>query len=192
MDIDSKNRIPYDLQLVVERELRVGEEIKWVGRPKTRRVLLQASIFIIFFAVLGGWFIYFGINGLCNIRFMPARNSERPFFWLACILMLLAGLGLLYLSGRSLRGCTRIIYVITNERAILVFTPKKVESFGPSKLTNIRKRLHRDGTGDLLFAKNIYYGKGGWQETEYGFGDIEEVDKVESLLRSVAYTTKTE
>lgn len=89
------------------------------------------------------------------------------------------------------RRCTRTVCAVTNKRAIIVFTPKKIESFGPARLKQIKKKLHKDGTGDLIFAKQIYYSHGR-RETEYGFNDIEQVEEVEKLLRELADSVNAE
>jgi len=186
MDLNATNRVPYDLRLMVERRLDRDEEIRWIGQPKARRLLLNGGIFIIAAAVLGGWFVYFGFTWLNENYFSPARDPEKPYLWLACIPMFLIGSAMLYLSVWLARRCTRTVCAVTNKRAIILFTPRKIEFFGPSKLKAIKKRLHRDGTGDLIFAKHIYYDRGSRRETEYGFNDIEKVDEVEKLLRELA------
>jgi hypothetical protein len=187
------NGVPYDIRLNVERELQQGEKIRWIGKPKFSSLLLKGLIVIVAFVVLGGLFTYFGGRLVYRGLYSTSNDSETSM-WPFGIIIVLIGLGGLYVPVWLVRRLCRIAFVVTDTRAIIVgaHRKKKMESYGPKQLKKLTKRTRRDGSGDLVFGKHISYSKGERHEAEYGFLGIADVDEVEKLLKAIVDRAQTE
>ena len=83
----------------------------------------------------------------------------------------------------------KTVYALTSRRAIIFQKGHsvKIDSYGPEEMNNISKRIRSDGSGDLIFDREISYThsrRGGTRERikEIGFFGINEVNHVEDLI----------
>ena len=85
--------------------------------------------------------------------------------------------------------------IYQNERAIIITKGMSIniQSFGPDELAQIDKRLFRDGSGDLIFDRQVstHYSKGRRRENvkEIGFFGIPQVGQVHQMIRDMAQGT---
>ena len=165
--------LPIEQQQMVERELRDGEDLLWVGKPKPiwfRNGILGQFLFAIpwtSFAIFwvasaaqaGGGFG--GVAGWIGFVF--------PLFGVPFILI---GLGMLSSPLRDLVLQKRTVYAMTDQRAFVFsgIRSVKIETYEDEELTGSSRTMHRDGTGDVT--------------TDYGlsFERIEKPDLIQKLI----------
>jgi hypothetical protein len=100
-------------------------------------------------------------------------------------------IGLLMLTAPfcAARKAKNTVYTITNQRAIIIAkkcSEMDIQSFSADKLDDINKRIRSDGSGDLIFERQISYrrhkGRTRQRIKEIGFFGIPKVNDVENLL----------
>jgi hypothetical protein len=189
-------RLPPDLDARVRAELRPGERLLWVGQPRRRRFPREAlpaflfgipfTAFAVFWTALAVWIVSRGHGAndpglLFRIVF--------PLFGLPFVLI---GVGLLSTPYWLRRQATRTCYALTDRRAILweagTFGGVAVRSFAPDALTGFHRVEYPDGHGDLVFEEvhtegRDRRGRRRIRTARHGFLDVEEVRRIEELLR---------
>jgi hypothetical protein len=83
-----------------------------------------------------------------------------------------------------------IFWVLTNRRAIIFKAGWRgattVRSFAPEGLTDIQRKQFADGTGNLVFTRDVRRDSDGdRRSTEVGFVAIHDVKKVEEMVRNL-------
>ena len=134
---------------LVRKELRAGEKLIWadqagpIARAKTKTVAFLWGIpSFVFFAILvaialeyGNWiFIFFGI--FCVIG---AGMVLSPLWS--------------YIEARS----RWIIYAITDQRLLQIrlFPLHQVNSYGPEDITGIERTTKSDGSGNIVYRREM-------------------------------------
>ncbi len=184
--------LPPQLRSLVESEMQPGERITWMEQPipsrmarKTLPIVLFAipwTAFAVFWMAAAGW-------GTAKAEDGHGLFGIFPLFGVPFVLI---GIGMLLSPLWARRNARRSAYVITDRRAIL-FTAGwsgsvTVRSFGPDRLTDLRRRQHADGSGDLVFAQDIHRNSDGERHSaDVGFLAIREVKAVEELIRGLAH-----
>lgn len=165
--------LPIDQQQMVERELRDGEGLLWVGKPKPK--LFRNEIL--------GQFL-FAIPWTCFAIFwvFSAADQAGGGNWIGFVFPLfgvpfiLVGLGMLSAPLRDLLLQKRTVYAMTNQRAFVFsgIRSVKIETYEHEELTGSSRTMHRNGTGDVV--------------TDYGlsFERIEKSDLVQKLIDELA------
>jgi len=178
--------LPPRLRSLVEYELADGEELIWAAQPDPRRFALK-SLPIVLFGIPFTAFALFWIAGASGFK-IPDFSKEIAFFPLFGIPFVLIGLGMLSAPFWMMRKARRTAYVITARRAIIFQGgwSTKIRSFGPEDLQDLRRRQRRDGSGDVVFTKEISYGNQGRHRIkDIGFLAIPDVKEVEDLLEEI-------
>ncbi len=119
---------------------------------------------------------------------MPTFNTAADLFPLFGVPFILIGLGMLSTPLWMRRSARRTVYVITDRRAIVIggAWALHIESFPPSRLTDIRRKQRRDGSGDLIFRTEVSHGRNGrTHESHVGFMAVSDVKGVEDLIREL-------
>ncbi len=185
----SKLQLPSKLRQKVDKELEIGESIRWVEQP-IPRFFTATSIGGFLFAIPWTSFAIFWVS-------MALRASV--FFALFGIPFVLVGLGMLSSPIWLRLSARNTVYLITNKRALSISIP--VSSFGnilsttirnypPSKLKDIYRKERADGTGDVVMAvqqstSNINNRRNQTTQ-EIGFMGIHNPQEVEKMLRQLA------
>ena len=176
--------LPLDLQRVLDEETHRDEQVTWSCQPGTKRAVRRA-LPLVFFALF-----WLGISG--TIAFVIFRDADVPLPAKAFIsVFLLIGLLLLSSPVWMVRSAKNTVYAVTDERAIILKKGMSigVESFGPEQLDHADKRVFRDGSGDLIFERQVstHYSKGRRRESvkEIGFFGIPQVGQVHNLIRDL-------
>ena len=105
-------------------------------------------------------------------------------------------IGLLILSSPfwAAKAAKNTVYVITDKRAVIVLKKNseiEIKNFQPDELRDIDKRIFSDGSGDLIFDRQVslhHSHKHGTHEhiKETGFFGIPAVNDVQEMLRALA------
>ncbi len=180
--------LPFDLQRLLEDELDQNERVLWSCQPSLKRAF-RRGIPLVFFALF-----WLGISS--TIAFAIFRDANAPWFAKIFIgFFLLIGLLLLSSPIWMVRSAKHTVYAVTDQRAIIITKGMSIDiqSFGPDDLTQIDKRLFRDGSGDLIFDRQVstHYSKGRRRENvkEIGFFGIPQVGQVHQMIRDMAQGT---
>lgn len=190
--------LPDNIRERIEGELSKGEKLYWVGMP-SRRIVLIRSIW----APIVGMLIFLFVFGFFVLPslFMSSQGVA-------------AGLGMVIIAGGfalvvggsfciaplyNLWRAGRTCYALTSRRAIVwqagIFGGVEMENYNPARLANMWRRdmwIFGKGGGDLVFRSvtivTVTTGRHGGvsqNTTYYGFIAVENVRKVERLVREV-------
>lgn len=204
-----ETRLPLDLDARVRSELASGEQLLWVGQPRPGR-MARSSIPIVLFGIPWTAFAVFWTVMASGIWFAagPAQvnNAAGPGVFFSAVFacfplfglpFVLVGLGMLSSPYWLYRQAKRTFYALTDQRAIIWeagwWNSLEVRSYGPVELTRITRKEYADGSGDLVFEETIHFGRNTdghrtTSTTRHGFIGIENVRKVEELLRKALLT----
>lgn len=181
--------LPEPLRNLVESELHEREAINWVGQPIHRRFVAR-SLPIVLFGIPWTAFAIFWMAGAAGFK-MPNFQQGFDFFPLFGIPFVLIGFGMLSAPLWIAKKARRTVYVLTDRRAILFDGgwSTTIRSFGPERLTDLRRVQRPDGSGDLIFEKSLSYDSDGdKRSTDIGFLAIPDVKDVEDRVRRIAGT----
>ncbi|MGD1278779.1 MAG: hypothetical protein ABR964_16320 [Tepidisphaeraceae bacterium] len=181
----------------IDSELEEGEKLIWAAQPLPR-VYRRRAIGAVLFGIPWTAFAVFwmvGASGAWNTH--PHRPSTAPFalFPLFGVPFVLIGLGMLtspFWMGRKAR---RVLYALTNRRAIIfegrIFGGINVQTFMPDRLTSMTRNERADGTGDLIFEQFLQNASRNSTMVRCGFLGIERVHDVEELIMETLLKTRT-
>jgi hypothetical protein len=174
------NRIPYELEERVQRELESGERIQWKEMPMPH-YFSTASTGAFLFAIPWTAFAIFWMFGASQSGSIAFTSFGIPF--------VLVGIGMLSSPFWTYRKSLKTIYVITDRRAITFDGGRSVtvRSYEPERLQNIFRKEKKDGSGDVIIAhKEWRDSDGDKQREDLGFIRIKEPKKVEAMLKKLA------
>lgn len=179
--------LPLRMQQMVQDELRSGESLQWIGRPIPKRLAMKMMPMILF-AIPWTAFALFWTAGAAGFKF-PLFNQPFDLFPLFGLPFILIGLGMFCSPLWMVWKAKRTAYVLTNKRAILFDGGRSttIRSFYLDKLDKLRRIQHADGSGDLIFDREVKVDNDGDnQTTDHGFLAISNVKKVEDHVRTIA------
>ncbi len=180
--------IPLSLQEAIARELERDEKVIWSGMPKPwcfNRSTVHQFLFgialtagIVTWAASGSGFMILQVNQVQDL--MPLA---------AFLFFLTAGIALLLSPLWTFRKSLKTVYVITDRRAITMDGgwTTTTRSYPAESLTEIFRKEHRDGTGDIILARHISKDSDGDSNVEeFGFLHIPDAKSVEAQLKELA------
>lgn len=186
-------QLPPRLQSLVDAELNDGEKITWIGAPIARQFAMRSAP-IVLFGIPWTAFALFWMAGASGFK-IPDFKQGFDLFPLFGIPFVLIGFGMLSSPYWMMRKAKKTAYVLTTARAILFdggFSTT-IRSFGPDRLTDLRRVQRNDGSGDLIFERRVSYDSDGdRQSTDHGFLAIPDVKAVEDMVRRLAETSSKE
>lgn len=186
-----------DLRGIVQRETLDGEEIIWYGQPKAKFITGEGIVVFIFGAIFTAFSLFWTLSQIgpsspFNDPFFRTSLIERifPYFSLPFFLI-----GLWMLGGPFwiYRKAQRTLYAITNKRCLIMVLgrTKKIKSYDIDEIPNIDKTEYSDGSGNIIFAKEVHVGmrddngRRRVSTEKIGFYRIENVREVEKKLRAI-------
>ena len=191
-------------------ELLPDEELLWVEQPQSRRLLsgripassksnkaalLGVIVGLQVLLVLGGAFFMVSSSSTTSTPSGTVTTSQgTPWIMIMVIVMgLLVGiLGIAFMLFRVWRG-KQTIYAITDRR-VLTIHGDAVRSDGEQDIDFIERKMHRDGTGDIIFRREAqtgtaYYGGSVFAPqtnmVDVGLFGISDPHEVEELMLEV-------
>jgi hypothetical protein len=182
--------LPIDLQRLLDDEILQDERVLWSCQPSLKRAF-RRGLPLVFFAV-----VWLGISSTIAVAIFRDANAS----WFAKIFIrffILIGLVMLSSPLWMVQLAKNTVYIVTDRRVIILTkgTAIHIQSFGPDRLAQIDKRVFRDGSGDLIFDRQVstHYSKGRQRESvkEIGFFGIPHVAQVHTLIRDSLQASKT-
>ena len=178
----------YQAEQEINRQLDPGEGLLWSGAPSPARMALSAlpaSVGGIPFSAFAAFWIYTAFT-------MTSKSTSSPgspwrLFPLFGLPFLLIGLGMLTAPLWAFLGAGRMLYAVTNKRALIItnFFSTSVKSYSHSEIREVQRVERAGGTGDLYFAsRDVVTRSGGVSHRRIGFLGIPDVRGVEQLIRS--------
>lgn len=185
--------LPYPLRHLVDDELDRGELIRWVGQPDPSRFARQAWP-IVLFGIPWTAFALFWMAGASGFQ-LPDPGALEPFdfFPLFGLPFVLIGFGMLSAPFWLKWKAESTVYVVTDRRAIVFEGSRSVtvRSYTPDELGDLTRKQRPDGSGDLIFEREVSYtSKGHRRVQERGFLAIQDVREVEDLVEVLAAQRK--
>ncbi|MDY6897841.1 MAG: hypothetical protein SWZ49_07140 [Cyanobacteriota bacterium] len=185
----NKLELPNQLREKVDKELEIGESIRWIGQP-IPRFFTVSSVGSFLFAIPWTGFVVFWVL---------TASRASIFFALFGIPFLIVGFGMLSSPIWFWLSAKNTAYVITNKRALSISVPvtlfanilsTTIRNYPPSKLKDIYRKERANGTGDVVMGvqqSNRYLNNRRNQTTEeIGFMGIRNPREVEKMLRQLA------
>ncbi len=181
------SNIPLQLQGLIDRELERDEKIIWSAMPKPQYLAgPSASAFL--FAIPWTAFSVFWMASAAGFK-IPQFNQGQDLFFLFGLPFFLIGIGMLLSPLWAYRNQLKTVYLITDRRAITIDGGRTstIRSYLPENLTDVFRREHRDGTGDVIITRTAWKdSEGDKQMQDLGFLRIPNAKSVETLLRTLA------
>ncbi|HOL22189.1 MAG TPA: hypothetical protein PLQ41_04975 [bacterium] len=187
--MDYTSPITLELESRVRQELSPGEKILWMGQP-IPKFFNTTTIGPFIFGIPWTIFVFFWMFAALGFKKPDASRGIENFFPLLAIPFLIVGIGLLTSPIWSYKRALKTLYVVTNQRAIILYSGKPVviNSYLRERLKNIRRIERKDGTGDIIFGNGIEEGGGEFS----GFLNIRDPQTVEKILREMAESKSDE
>lgn len=152
----------------IRRELSLGEQVRWWGRPRQGLVLRATDAFVIPFSLLWCGFAVFW-----ELSVMRAPNA--PAFFVLWGIPFVA-IGIYFVIGRffvEAKQRSRTFYAVTNERILIVsgLFGRKVKSLKLRTLSDISLSERSSGEGSISFGPqppfaSTFGGFAGWPGAE--------------------------
>ena len=183
-----------DMYKQAKTELLPGEDLLWVGRPKPRHMVMGRTTAGNKGVMLS---ILLGLQLLGMMAFIftsraggaTATSSSTPIILPILIFLMILGIAVALPLWKMNQG-KNTVYAITDRR-ILMISGNSVQSFGGQDIQFVRRKMHRDGTGNITFRTDTsssmgYYGGGLFasrnQNKDVGFLGISDPHEVEALM----------
>jgi hypothetical protein len=171
--------IPASLRDAIARELEPDEKVVWSGMPKPwcfNRTTVHTFLFGIAWTAL-------------TVTWMAGITAQDLIPRVAFLFFFTIGILLLFSPLWAFRNSLKTVYVITDRRAITMDGgwTNTTRSYPAESLTEIYRKEHRDGTGDIVFVRHITKDSDGDSRVEeLGFLHIPDVKSVEAQLKELA------
>ena len=185
--------LPHKLRQAVEGELADGERLHWWAQPRPRRLAIKA-LPLVLFGIPWTAFALFWMWGASGFGQSDGMDGPASYFFLFGVPFVMIGIGMLTSPLWMARKARRTVYAISDWRAI-IFEPgmwgsMNVRSFRPVKLTDLERKQRSDGSGDIIFQRDVSVDSEGHRRTkEIGFVGIDDVKGVETVLKTLVETT---
>ena len=183
-------KIPKDLQKKIDKELQLGESIRWVEQP-VPRFFTASSIGSVLFGIPWTSFAIFWMYGASGFQLPNLRDGLQPqhFFALFGVPFVLIGFGMLSSPLWAWQTARKTVYLVTNKRAISIKSGSTaiIRSYVPEQLQDIYRKERSDGTGDVIIALRKWKDSDGDQRSEeIGFLGVRNAQEIEKLLKQLA------
>lgn len=185
--------IPNELFEQIAPELLTGESLLWAGTPRSRRRFQPNQLHILVY--IGSGLVAVGLTFAMFILFRSAAvASLSGLIVLTLVFLLVLALALnkqTFPALRQMLSGTSITYAITDRR-IIIMSGATVQSYGANDIDFIERHMHKDGTGDLLFKRELkrrQFYKQVYSEqqavVDVGLYGVENPREIETLLLEV-------
>jgi hypothetical protein len=148
------NTVDHQIYQQVSQELQQGEHIEWIGQPYPGRYA-RGFAKIVLFALPWTAFSLFWIAAAAGFR-IPDFREGFDFFPLFGLPFLLIGITMLLRPLREYFKAHRIVYAVTNRRALILQLgkSKKITGYSIDEIGQVTRIENAEGIGDLYFSVN--------------------------------------
>jgi hypothetical protein len=144
----------------VQSHLAVGEQVRWAAQESQASFLSRLARNLglpLIWLALSGFLMFFILSG--RLKWEDTGSQKIAPFLLGGFL--LVGLVLIFNNVRQFLRSGRVVYVVTDRAALIIDAEPQqrleAQRIEPNGLQTIEVRLHRDGSGDLIFDRAVYY-----------------------------------
>lgn len=185
----NKLQLPHKLRQKVDKELEIGESIRWIEQPIPYFFTISSLIAFLFAIPWTSFAIFW----------MFMASSFNILFALFGIPFIVIGFGMLSSPIWLRISANNTVYIITNKRALSISIPvisfanilsTAIRNYPPSQLKDIYRKELANGTGDVVMVvkfRTRYINNHRHRTTEeIGFMRIRNPQEVEKMLRQLA------
>ena len=167
---------------IVTPQLRSGETVVYVDRPKPLARAKSKIVFFLFGIPFFGFAVFWtaaaggfssGDDFLSNI--FPLFGT--PFLVIGACLLLSPAWS--YVEAKKW-----LYYAITDQRLMIIrtFPRSKIESWEPADITRLERTSKSDSSGNVIFAEEIRRSRDGTTTTPRGFYGVPDAKRVEEAI----------
>lgn len=181
--------LPHHLRDALDAELERGERMAWIGQPLPAR-LARRTLPILLFAIPWTAFAVFWMFAAAGFEAPDLSGGIEGIFPLFGLPFVLVGLGMFSAPLWAARAARGTVYCVTDRRVLIIRVGRaiRVRSFDPEQLTRHDKRVYADGSGDLVFARELTRHASrehGRQLMPVGFLGVSDVRGAEAAVREL-------
>jgi hypothetical protein len=193
-DVKFKQLNP-NLQALAARYLKSGEQVIWCGQPVVSAYLWKKQSRAIYMALV--WVVALVLAIVLSLLYLET-NSGYSFFAILSRLrytaiILVPGLGLLWLLYNTYQEAQTHLYLLTEQRALVLQggrTTEPYKEFLPEYRIPLEIVRRPEGNGDLLFTTETHIGENSEvRERKTGFFFIKEIDLAARLVSQIFFKT---
>lgn len=159
------------------------EMVLWRGEPGRVRVLGGQDLFLVAFGLFWLGFSLFW-------EFMVFQAGNQPVMLVFGLPFIAVGLYLVFgrlIQRVRLRG--QVQYMVTSKK-LLVRSGADMQLYDGQDLPPMHIRMHRDGTGSILFYQEVYTGRGRRMGYLCTLDHLADADRAQSALRRMMENTR--
>lgn len=169
MNISTTN-LPAQLQETVQRHLRENEQVLWCAQPEPKHLAKRPL----------AYFIILPSATIAGIVILYLRGHDAYLTVLVSLIVgILAGLCLLLAAWWQQGNAKETLYLITNERALII-EPSKTYSLPAVGILRILRQS--DGITDFILTREEVGGSNRGAMRDVGFFGIRDGERVQQLL----------
>lgn len=181
--------LPVETRQMISRELRDGESVTWVDQPIPLRLGLKTWPLVLF-AIPWTAFSLFWEWGALQAAPQARDNIAFIVFPLFGLPFVLLGLAMLTAPLWAALKAKRMFYVLTTHRALLlhktILGKLVIRPFEVDQLNSIERSQHTDGSGDLIFKRDMHRdSEGDVRHTAIGFVAVPDVKQVHERINQL-------
>ena len=169
---------------VMGDEMRPGERLLWADRPAPARLAVSALPISFFGLFFFGFAVFWMVGAWQTMD--GAELGVFALFPLFGLPFVLVGLGMLLAPLWVYIRAHKTVYAITSQR-LVIKKGRTVKTYGPGDIENIERTDHKNGLGDVIFARELYRTRGRHgsrtRTRKIGFLGIRDVRQVEDAVR---------
>ncbi len=146
---------PWNIADAIEAELQSGEIVRWTGKPTFIPMLARQFIPL----MIGFAFVGIGVQPVIPVAQSIWLGESAKDIWPALLSCLFVILGFASIAKAFLDAIatSRTAYAVTNRRVLIVchLFHKRVLAFGPNGINAVETSENFDGSGTVVFRREI-------------------------------------
>lgn len=178
-------KLTQQLQNKLDSELEPGEKTLWIGQPIAKKLAIS-TIPLMLFAIPWTGFALFWTVGASGFK-TPDFKNPGFYFSLFGVPFILIGFVMLLSPLFAIRSARKIVYVLTDRRAIIIRQMLKsfeIRSYRPEQLKNVYTREDNNGNGDVIFD-DVAASTRNTRSKVIGFMATRNVNEVKKMVESL-------
>lgn len=166
---------PWNVETTIKAELQPGEMVRWTGKPAFLPMLMSKLLQIVFGAIFAAVGVHQAIPAARSVWFGKTTTEFLPAVISAVFITF--GLWSVASSCWEAIATARTAYAVTNRRILIVrrLFRKRVLAFAPAGINAVETRENFDGSGTVVFRRELVRGGEGDAEVKLAFVGISDV-----------------
>lgn len=166
---------PWNVETTIKAELQPGEMVRWMGKPTFLPMLTSKFMQIVFGAIFAAVGVQQAIPSARSLWLGQTTKDLVPA--LISAVFIIFGLWSVATACWEALATWRTAYAVTNRRVLIVrrLFRKRVLAFAPAGINAVETRENFDGSGTVVFRREIVRGGEGDAEVKLAFVGISDV-----------------